>query len=122
MPGAQEAYAVLLALADKNEGLVPEMYGRDLRPRDSHYYLRPEFAESTYMLFKATGDVRYLEAGKRMLKSLHAKYASLACGYSMLGGKSHSIVFWAHGGNVCLVAMLNVISYYGSGARASAFN
>lgn len=92
MPGAQEAYAVLLALADNNDGLVPEMYGRDLRARDGHYYLRPEFAESTYMLFKATGDVRYLEAGKRMLKSLHAKYASLPLSMVYAGWKLHTVV------------------------------
>jgi hypothetical protein len=35
---------------------------------------RPEFAESTYMLFKATGDVRYLEAGRDMVRTLQAKY------------------------------------------------
>ena len=43
--------------------------------------LRPEFLESTYFLYKATGDSYYLEVGRKVLKSLQ-KYARVSCGYA----------------------------------------
>nr|CAD7438421.1 unnamed protein product [Timema bartmani] len=43
--------------------------------------LRPEFLESTYFLYRATGDPYYLEVGRNVLRSLQ-KYARVPCGYA----------------------------------------
>lgn len=43
--------------------------------------MRPEFIESTYFLYKATGDHYYLQVGKKALKTIQ-KYAKVACGYA----------------------------------------
>jgi mannosidase alpha-like ER degradation enhancer 3 len=45
--------------------------------------LRPEFVESTYFLYRATGDPYYLEAGKKVLKSLQ-QHARVVCGYATI--------------------------------------
>ncbi|KAF3645513.1 hypothetical protein FXO38_19606, partial [Capsicum annuum] len=44
------------------------------------YPLRPELIESTYWLYKATRDPRYLDAGRDMLTSLQYG-ARCTCGY-----------------------------------------
>ena len=46
-----------------------------------HHPLRPEFLESTYFLYRATGDHYYLHVGKNVLKSLQS-YARVPCGYA----------------------------------------
>lgn len=51
-------------------------YGRDSP-------LRPELAESTLALYRATGKTKYLRAGKDLLRALHAKNR-VACGYAAL--------------------------------------
>eukprot|EP00043_Microstomoeca_roanoka_P006328 m.61987 g.61987 ORF g.61987 m.61987 type:complete len:771 (-) comp13370_c0_seq3:153-2465(-) len=43
--------------------------------------LRPEFAESTYMLYKATGDPIYLEIGKFIVDN-YQMYARVRCGFA----------------------------------------
>lgn len=43
--------------------------------------LRPEFLESTYFLYRATGDHYYLHVGRNVLRSLQT-YARVACGYA----------------------------------------
>jgi len=43
--------------------------------------LRPEFLESTYFLYKATGDPHYLNVGRQVLNSLE-KYARVKCGFA----------------------------------------
>ncbi|NWZ94608.1 EDEM3 protein, partial [Nesospiza acunhae] len=45
--------------------------------------LRPEFAESTYFLYKATGDPYYLEVGKTLIENLN-KYARVPCGFAAM--------------------------------------
>ena len=39
--------------------------------------------ESTYFLYRATGDHYYLEVGKKILKSLQ-KHARVTCGYAAI--------------------------------------
>lgn len=46
-----------------------------------HHPLRPEFLESTYFLYRATGDHYYLGVGRKVLKSLQT-YARVPCGYA----------------------------------------
>ena len=43
--------------------------------------LRPEFVESTYLLYRATGDPYYLHAGRRVLRSLQ-RLAWVPCGFA----------------------------------------
>ena len=43
--------------------------------------LRPEFVESTYLLYEATGDPYYLKVGEQVLRSLQ-KHAWVPCGYA----------------------------------------
>ena len=45
------------------------------------YPLRPEFLESTYFLYRATGDHYYLHVGKQVLQGLQT-YARVPCGYA----------------------------------------
>uniref|UniRef100_A0A8C5H2N9 alpha-1,2-Mannosidase n=1 Tax=Gouania willdenowi TaxID=441366 RepID=A0A8C5H2N9_GOUWI len=45
--------------------------------------LRPEFAESTYFLYKATGDPYYLEAGRTILDNLN-RFARVPCGFAAM--------------------------------------
>ncbi|XP_026675888.1 ER degradation-enhancing alpha-mannosidase-like protein 3 [Diaphorina citri] len=43
--------------------------------------LRPEFLESTYFLYKSTGDPHYLDVGKSVLRALQT-HARVPCGYA----------------------------------------
>lgn len=43
--------------------------------------MRPEFIESTYFLYKATGDHYYLQAAKKVLQALQ-KHARVPCGFA----------------------------------------
>lgn len=52
-------------------------------PKWERYFLNPEIMESTYYLFQATGNPRYLEMGKIFLDSLK-RYCRLDEGYSEL--------------------------------------
>lgn len=60
---------------------LPEAFTYDFQIHWGQYHLRPEFIESTYFLYKATGDHYYLQVGKKVLKALQ-KYAKVACGYA----------------------------------------
>lgn len=60
---------------------IPEAFTLDFQIHWGQHPLRPEFIESTYFLYKATGDHYYLQAGKKALKSLQA-HAKVPCGYA----------------------------------------
>ena len=67
----------------RHYGFTPE--GFDVRlgmaiTGQSPYPLRPELIESTYMLYKATGDVSYIAAGRDFLASL--RLLKTKCGYA----------------------------------------
>lgn len=51
------------------------------------YPLRPELAESTYMLYRATRNPFYLHVGVDILKSLNS-VAKVKCGYATV----HSVI------------------------------
>eukprot|EP00123_Amoebidium_parasiticum_P015995 comp23235_c0_seq2/m.37917 comp23235_c0_seq2/g.37917 ORF comp23235_c0_seq2/g.37917 comp23235_c0_seq2/m.37917 type:complete len:562 (-) comp23235_c0_seq2:65-1750(-) len=83
LPSAVEMHQALLRLSRLHGGLVPETYGKDLTGRDLHYYLRPEFIESTYMLYQATKSPIYLKAGRDVVRAIQSK-ARVQCGYTAL--------------------------------------
>ncbi|KAJ6797687.1 alpha-mannosidase I MNS4 [Iris pallida] len=67
----------------KKYGFTPEGFNLatfSVQHGQRSYPLRPELIESTYWLFKATRDPRYLDAGRDMLTSLQYG-ARCPCGY-----------------------------------------
>ncbi|KAL9924688.1 LOW QUALITY PROTEIN: ER degradation-enhancing alpha-mannosidase-like protein 3 [Glossina fuscipes] len=60
---------------------IPEAFTMDFQIHWGQHHLRPEFIESTYFLYRATGDHHYLQVGKKVLKALQ-KYAKVPCGYA----------------------------------------
>uniref|UniRef100_A0A8C5MLJ0 alpha-1,2-Mannosidase n=1 Tax=Leptobrachium leishanense TaxID=445787 RepID=A0A8C5MLJ0_9ANUR len=65
----------------KKHNFLPEAFTTDFRVHWAQHPLRPEFAESTYFLYKATGDPYYLEVGKTLIDNLN-KYARVPCGFA----------------------------------------
>ncbi|MGH0154820.1 UNVERIFIED_CONTAM: hypothetical protein FKN15_027681 [Acipenser sinensis] len=63
--------------------LGPRAFTTDFRVHWGQHPLRPEFAESTYFLYKATGDPYYLETGKTILENLN-KFARVPCGFAAM--------------------------------------
>ncbi|KAK1310115.1 putative alpha-mannosidase I MNS4 [Acorus calamus] len=67
----------------KRYGFTPEGFNlatSSVQKGQKSYPLRPELIESTYWLFKATRDPRYLDAGRDMIASLQYG-AKCPCGY-----------------------------------------
>lgn len=67
----------------KKYGFTPEGFNLatlSIQYGQKGYPLRPELIESTYWLYKATRDVRYLDAGRDILASLQYG-ARCTCGY-----------------------------------------
>ncbi|KAJ7667940.1 alpha mannosidase-like protein [Mycena polygramma] len=63
----------------KHSGL-PEVYDTNFKQATSHQYpLRPEFIESTWYLYRATGDPFYLDVGERVLFDITTR-SRVACG------------------------------------------
>ena len=58
-------------------------HSKSLQVHWGQHLLRPEFVESTYFLYRATGDPYYLDVGKKVLKSLQ-KHARVVCGYATI--------------------------------------
>ncbi|BET00321.1 Glycosyl hydrolase family 47 [Nesidiocoris tenuis] len=68
----------------KRHNFIPEAFTTDFQVHWAQYPLRPEFLESTYFLYKATGDHYYLHVGKKILKGLQ-RHARVPCGYAAVG-------------------------------------
>lgn len=67
---------------------IPERFNWQRKEPDVSFYpLRPEFAESTYLLYQATKNPFYLRVGQSILESLNL-YARAPCGYATL----HSVI------------------------------
>jgi len=79
---AIQAHSKFLSLWNKYSA-VPERFdvirGTSIQGINN-YPLRPEFVESTYLLYRATKDPQYLEVGKNILKSL--QHCRVKCGYA----------------------------------------
>uniref|UniRef100_T1IVL0 alpha-1,2-Mannosidase n=1 Tax=Strigamia maritima TaxID=126957 RepID=T1IVL0_STRMM len=60
---------------------LPEAFTMDFQVHWGQHPLRPEFLESTYFLYKATGDSYYLDVGKTVMDTLQQR-ARVACGFA----------------------------------------
>uniref|UniRef100_G1PNG7 alpha-1,2-Mannosidase n=1 Tax=Myotis lucifugus TaxID=59463 RepID=G1PNG7_MYOLU len=69
----------------KKHNFLPEAFTTDFRVHWAQHPLRPEFAESTYFLYKVRlqGDPYYLEVGKTLIENLN-KYARVPCGFAAM--------------------------------------
>ncbi|OON18530.1 glycosyl hydrolase family 47, partial [Opisthorchis viverrini] len=65
----------------KRNKLLPEAFTPDLRVHWGQHLMRPEFIESTYLLYRATNDPYYLEVGARVVDDLQ-NYTRVPCGYA----------------------------------------
>ncbi|XP_034933786.1 ER degradation-enhancing alpha-mannosidase-like protein 3 [Chelonus insularis] len=77
---AVETHEMLYQVMQRHN-FIPEAFTTDFQVHWGHHPLRPEFLESTYFLYRATGDHYYLGVGKKVLKSLQT-YARVPCGYA----------------------------------------
>jgi len=77
---AIEQHEVLYQVVEKHH-FLPEAFTADFQVHWGQHFLRPEFLESTYFLYKATKDPHYLQVGKKVLKALQ-KHARVTCGYA----------------------------------------
>ncbi|CAL9696408.1 unnamed protein product [Knipowitschia caucasica] len=73
----------MLYQVTKKHNFLPEAFTTDFRVHWAQHPLRPEFAESTYFLYKATADPYYLEAGRTILDNLN-RYARVPCGFAAM--------------------------------------
>ncbi|XP_061593645.1 ER degradation-enhancing alpha-mannosidase-like protein 3 isoform X1 [Cololabis saira] len=73
----------MLYQVTKKHNFLPEAFTTDFRVHWAQHPLRPEFAESTYFLYKATADPYYLEAGRTILDNLN-RFARVPCGFAAM--------------------------------------
>ncbi|XP_069039628.1 ER degradation-enhancing alpha-mannosidase-like protein 3 isoform X1 [Lepisosteus oculatus] len=71
----------MLYQVTKEHKFLPEAFTTEFRVHWGQHPLRPEFAESTYFLYKATGDPYYLRVGKSVVEKLNA-HARVPCGFA----------------------------------------
>ncbi|XP_010795725.1 ER degradation-enhancing alpha-mannosidase-like protein 3 [Notothenia coriiceps] len=71
----------MLYQVTKQHKFLPEAFTSEFRVHWGQHLLRPEFAESTYYLYKATGDPYYLRVGQSIVEKLNA-YARVPCGFA----------------------------------------
>eukprot|EP00051_Salpingoeca_urceolata_P022994 m.384968 g.384968 ORF g.384968 m.384968 type:complete len:794 (+) comp20050_c6_seq4:476-2857(+) len=69
-------------------GFIPEGFTADFKVNWGNSPLRPEFVESTYFLYKATGDPFYLEVGKSIISS-YQQLARVKCGFAAIKDVRH---------------------------------
>lgn len=72
-------------------GLIPELYSvhqQSVPPNWFHYPLRPELAESLYLLYSATRDPIWRRAGRDMIVAIQHS-ARTPCGYATYTGLEH---------------------------------
>ncbi|XKL61531.1 hypothetical protein PGB90_008588 [Kerria lacca] len=77
---AIETHEMLYQVMQRHK-FIPEAFTTDFQILWGQHPLRPEFLESTYFLYRATGDHYYLHVGRTVLRSLQT-YARVACGYA----------------------------------------
>jgi mannosidase alpha-like ER degradation enhancer 3 len=90
------------------------LFPQDYRINWANSPLRPEFAESTYFLFKATGDPVYLEMGKLVLRNLQ-KHARVACGWAAI----EDVRRMSHGDYMDSFVLVRTQPKCGNGGRQS---
>ncbi|CAF1313573.1 unnamed protein product [Adineta ricciae] len=83
---AIELHEMLYQVVKKHK-FLPEAFTTDYRIHWNSHPLRPEFVESTYFIYKATGDPHYLEVGRTILNNLE-EHARVPCGYAAISDVS----------------------------------
>ncbi|XP_062867157.1 ER degradation-enhancing alpha-mannosidase-like protein 3 [Trichomycterus rosablanca] len=71
----------MLYQVTKQHKFLPEAFTTEFRVHWGQHPLRPEFAESTYFLYKATGDPHYLKVGQSIVEKLNT-HARVPCGFA----------------------------------------
>ncbi|KAJ8395872.1 hypothetical protein AAFF_G00027550 [Aldrovandia affinis] len=71
----------MLYQVTKQHKFLPEAFTTEFRVHWGQHPLRPEFAESTYFLYKATGDPYYLKVGQSIVEKLNM-HARVPCGFA----------------------------------------
>ncbi|ELT95927.1 hypothetical protein CAPTEDRAFT_219288 [Capitella teleta] len=82
LKSAIEIHEMLFQVMQRHS-FLPEAFTSDFRVHWAHHPLRPEFLESTYFIYKATGDPHYLEVGRMVLENLEA-HARVLCGFAAI--------------------------------------
>ncbi|OZC08324.1 hypothetical protein X798_04675 [Onchocerca flexuosa] len=65
----------------KRHKFLPEAFTHDLQVHWAQHPIRPEFIESTYLLYRATKDEHYLRVAKNILDSMN-KFLRVECGFA----------------------------------------
>lgn len=79
---AIETHELLYQVMQRHNYLMPEAFS--ISDFDVHWamsLMRPEFVESTYFLYKSTGDAHYLDVGKNVLTAIN-KFSRSKCGFA----------------------------------------
>ncbi|KAL4219236.1 ER degradation-enhancing alpha-mannosidase-like protein 3 [Mactra antiquata] len=79
---AIEVHEMLYQVIQRHN-FLPEAFTADFHIHWGHHPLRPEFIESTYFLYKATGDAHYLEVGQKVIENLDV-LARVPCGFAAI--------------------------------------
>lgn len=79
---AVETHELLYQVIQQHNYLMPEAFSiNDFAVHWSMSLIRPEFIESTYFLYKSTGDPHYLEVGKKVMNAID-NFSRTPCGWA----------------------------------------
>jgi mannosidase alpha-like ER degradation enhancer 1 len=74
----------------KKFGVLPERYNVNLKLPDVYFYpLRPEFAEATYFLYRATRNPFYQHVAKMIIENIY-ELTKVKCGFATVHGMNFS--------------------------------
>ena len=62
---------------------LPEAFNSDFKLVWNHHPIRPEFVESTYFLYRATGDSHYLDVAEYMIQAIQ-NFTRVPCGFAAI--------------------------------------
>ncbi|XP_067941265.1 ER degradation-enhancing alpha-mannosidase-like protein 3 isoform X2 [Watersipora subatra] len=82
LKSAIEMHEVLYQITQRHT-FLPEAVTSDFHVHWGQHPLRPEFVESTYFLYKATGDPHYRDVGRTVLEKLE-QHARVPCGFAAI--------------------------------------
>ncbi|XP_023687239.1 ER degradation-enhancing alpha-mannosidase-like protein 3 [Paramormyrops kingsleyae] len=79
---AIETHEMLYQVTQEHK-FLPEAFTTEFKVHWGQHLLRPEFAESTYFLYKATGDPYYLKVGQSIVEKLNT-HTRVPCGFAAM--------------------------------------
>jgi mannosidase alpha-like ER degradation enhancer 3 len=80
LKSAIEIHEMLFQVVQKYK-FLPEAFTHDFQIHWAQHPIRPEFIESTYIIYRATKDPHYLEVAEHVMESIE-KYTKVKCGYA----------------------------------------